>query len=251
MLQRLALFLYRNPLTQAIMRSRFGEWIFETAYFRYKRGYEAREAQYLSDFVSANGWIIDIGANIGFFSLLFAGWLKDGKVLALEPETSNFRRLERIIAARGLRHRVEARQVAASDTKGTGYLVISPDSHADHGLGDHGVPIALDTIDGIWDGLGRPNVSLIKIDVQGGECAVLNGARLVVEKCRPALYVEIDAVNRGAGDVHARELLALLDRLGYRPHSWQGEWLPKTAEQVLAEAKRRAGGYGDYLFLLR
>lgn len=250
MLQSLALFLYRNPLTQAVMRSRLGERIFETAYFRYKAGYEAREARYLREFVGVDGWIVDVGANIGFFSTLFAGWVAGGKVLALEPETNNFQRLERVIAARGLGDRVEARQIAASDTKGTGYLVINPDSHADHRLGDHGLPTALDTIDSLWEGLGRPRVSLIKIDVQGGESAVLNGARMVVETCKPALYVEIDTTNGGAGDIHARELLKLLDRFGYRPHSWTGGWKPKTADQALAEAKRSPGGYGDYLFLM-
>jgi FkbM family methyltransferase len=250
MLQSLALLLYRNPLTQAVMRSRLGERIFEMAYFRYKGGYEAREARYLHEFVGAGGWIVDIGANIGFFTTLFAGWVAGGKVLALEPETNNFRRLERVIAARGLGDRVEARQIAASDTKGTGYLIINPDSHADHRLGDHGLPTALETVDSLWDGLGRPSVSLIKIDVQGGERAVLKGARMVVETCKPALYVEIDTMNGGAGDIHARELLELLDLLGYQPHNWQGGWIPKTAEQILAEAKRRPGGYGDYLFLV-
>lgn len=248
MLQSLALGLYRNPLAQAAMRSPVGERIFERAYFFYKGAYEAREARHLREFVDANGWIVDVGANIGFFSILFAGWVERGKVVALEPETENFHRLERIVGARGLRDRVQTRQVAAGDVKGDGHLIINPESHADHRLGDQGMPIALDTLDGIWEGLNRPDIQLIKIDVQGSECGVLNGAKALIDTCEPALYVEIDTAG-GHANAHARGLLDLLGSLGYRPHSWRQRWLPRTIEQAFSEAKKRPGGYCDYLFL--
>lgn len=101
---------------------------------------------------------------------------------------------------------------------------MSADSHADHRLGESGTAITLDTLDALWTGLGRPEVGLVKIDVQGAEMRVLAGARELIEVCRPALYVEVDAdparVDR-AGAVH---LLAQLSAMGYRANRarWVG-----------------------------
>jgi len=246
MLQSLALSLYRNPLAQAFIRSPLGERVFQEAYFFYKRALEAREARHLREFTCGDSWIVDIGANIGFFCVMSAGWLDRGKVLAIEPEPDNFRRLEKVIAARGLDARVEARQVAVGESKGTGRLVVSKESHADHRLGDDGTPVALQTLDGIWQELGEPDVRLIKIDVQGGECGVLVGSKAVLETCKPALYVEVDATGEGG---HARALLSLLEAIGYRPNGWCGKWAAITWEEALAEAERSPARYIDCLFL--
>jgi FkbM family methyltransferase len=246
MLQSLALSLYRNPLAQACIRSPLGERVFEEAYFFYKRTLEAREARYLREFTRSDSWIVDIGANIGFFSVMFAGWLDRGKVLAIEPEPENFRRLQKVIAARGLDARVEPRQVAVGEAKGMGHLVVSKESHADHRLGDDGTPVAVETLDGIWQELGEPGVCLIKIDVQGGECGVLAGSKGLLKTCKPALYVEIDA----AGDVgHPRALLSMLDALGYQPNAWRDKWAAITREEAVAAAERSPARYTDCLFL--
>jgi FkbM family methyltransferase len=248
MLQSLALGLYSNPLAQAFIRSPLGERVFQEAYFFYKRALEAREARHLREFACGDSWIVDIGANIGFFCVMSAGWLRRGKVLAIEPEPNNFRRLQKVIAARGLDAQVEARQVAVGESKGTGHLVVSKESHADHRLGDGGIPVALETLDGIWQELGRPDIRLIKIDVQGGECEVLVGSQAVLETCKPAFYVEVDAT----GDKgHARALLSLLEAISYRPNAWCGKWVAITWDEALAEAERSPARYTDCLFLPR
>lgn len=108
MLQQFVLRFYRNPLIRAMTRSRLGAALFDRAYFLYKPAYEARDVGRLQSTVDPDAWIIDVGANIGFFTIVFACWLRQGKVLALEPEADNFRRLTSNVAARGLSPRVEA-----------------------------------------------------------------------------------------------------------------------------------------------
>jgi hypothetical protein len=135
MLQMLALRFYRSRAAQAFVRSRIGDHVFQRMYFFYKKAYEAREVTRLRDYIDRDSWIIDVGANIGFFTITFAGWLEGGKVLALEPEPDNFRRLRTVVAASGLAGRVDARQVAVAECRGLGHLVLSQESHADHRLG--------------------------------------------------------------------------------------------------------------------
>src|SRR5262249_23192283 len=62
------------------------------------------------------------------------------------------------------------------------------------------------------DGMGLTSCGLIKIDVEGFEREVLAGARATVATHRPTLYVENDRPQ------HQREIIALLDEMGYRPY---------------------------------
>ena len=230
------------------MRSDIGECIFQRAYFLYKR-YEARGVARLRPYVDDNAWIFDVGANIGFLTMVFARWLDAGKVLALEPEPKNFARLQQNIWARSLAERVDARQLAAAEHKGIGHLVVSEQSPADHRLGDKGLSVPIETLDDIWHELGRPQVCLVKIDVQGAEARVLAGAHRLLSACRPALYIEIDADPSHVPSGHAQSLLAALDALGYRPHTWRNGWIPLTAADALAEAVHAPSNYKDFLFL--
>ena len=248
-LQLLALRLYGSALARTFIRSPFGESVFLKAYFLYKWLYEARQIQQLRPFTKNNSWIVDVGANIGFFTVIFARWLDSGKVLALEPEPDNFRRLQGVIAGKALGGRVEARQVAAAERKGTGHLVVSQESHADHRLGDEGMPIKLDTLDSIWTEFGCPDVRLIKIDVQGVEYEVLLGAVELLKTCRPALYIEIDATPARTPVDRTQSLLRMMETQGYQPNIWRGRWNPLTIGQVVPEAEKNATGYADFLFL--
>src|SRR5271166_1927762 len=95
MLQSLALGLHRNPLAQAFIRVAARRARFSRGVFFYKRALEeARKARHLREFTCGDSWIADIGANIGFFCVMSAGWLHRGQVLAIEPEPDNFRRLQ-------------------------------------------------------------------------------------------------------------------------------------------------------------
>ena len=84
--------------------------------------------------------------------------------------------MEHAIAKASLTDVVETIRAAVAEFTGEGLLEVNPGHPGDHKLGTEGVPIATTTIDDLLAARGWPEVSLIKIDVQGAEARVLAGA---------------------------------------------------------------------------
>ena len=150
------------------------------------------------------GLVIDVGSNTGFYALLAASASARNTVLAFEPMAEIALRARRNIARNGLARRIQVRPVALSDRDGLAEFYVPPDAH---GLvetsaslrrdfkGEPGAirAVASHRLDRVllrsrW--AARP-ISLIKIDVEGHEAAVLNGARWTIRLRRPVLFVEV------------------------------------------------------------
>jgi FkbM family methyltransferase len=192
-LQSLLLASYRVFAASGMLRTTVGRRAYEWCYDLYKAQFEAKAIDRLREYVPPDTMVVDVGANIGFFTLRFAGWLTEGgRVLAVEPDHDNLVRLQNAVARAGLEARVDLVEGAATEACGNFHLVLNPNHPADHRLGDQGIPIAGYSLDALLADRGWPTVSLIKIDVQGAEVRVLRGARETIRRFRPALYVEID-----------------------------------------------------------
>jgi hypothetical protein len=78
---------YRVVTATGVLNTAWGRTLFETTYWLYKRHYETGSIMSLQKWVKPGTVVIDVGANIGYFTLPFASWVRDGgKVLAIEPE---------------------------------------------------------------------------------------------------------------------------------------------------------------------
>jgi FkbM family methyltransferase len=240
---------YRIVFARGLLRYAWGRRAFYRAYEVYKAAFEAGPIDRLRAYAPEGALIIDVGANIGFFTERFARWVGEaGRVIAIEPEAVNFAELGRRMARKGLAARIDARLAAADAAPGTVHLVLNPDHPGDHKLGSSGRPVDAVTLDDLVPA-DRP-VALIKIDVQGAELRVLAGATRILERDHPALFIEVDPVGlmQFGGSVDA--LLHTLEAQGYRPHrltrSGAVPCPPTELDRVLA---RR--GYTDMLFLAR
>jgi len=245
--------LFAAAAKTGLLQSRLGQWAFERSYDVYKEIIEARLIDRLRSFVPPGTTVIDVGANIGFFTRRFARWVgPDGKVIAIEPEPVNFAGLIRRLKASGLDERVDAVRAAACEKTGTVRLALNPDHPGDHRLGEQGIAVAGVALDDIAAERGWPKISLIKIDVQGAEQRVLAGARKVILRCRPALYVEISESDLRRHGANAAELLAGLDALDYGAHRLtRGGVSPPLDRDALARFGMLDESYVDLLFLPR
>jgi FkbM family methyltransferase len=220
---------------------------FESAYLAYKLLIEAGPVSCLQPWVRPGATVVDVGANIGFFTVRFGRWVgPGGHVLAIEPEARNVASLRRRIDRAGLTEVVECFHAAAAERAGTVRLELNPIHPGDHHLGDGGVPVPAVTLDGLT--ADRRPVGLIKIDVQGAELRVLEGAARVIAEDRPAIFMEVDDPSLRRLGTSAGELMAALAAMGYRGHVLgRSGFGPDEAPEALAE--RSVSTYIDVLFV--
>jgi FkbM family methyltransferase len=213
--QRWLLASYRLACRTGVMSTRFGRAVFLLAYERYKAILDAPHLEVLAKLVRPGTTVIDVGANVGFYTRRFARWVRPGgEVIAIEPEDLNVAALKRVVSRDGLVN-VKAVQAVASEEAGTLHLSKNPYHPADHCIGEAGVEVAAVTIDELLEERSWPAVSLIKIDVQGAEERVLRGAERTLRELRPAVFIEVDdAALRSMGS-SAEAVLDLLASHGY------------------------------------
>jgi FkbM family methyltransferase len=242
--------LYDAVSATQLLNTSWGRSIFEMAYWPYKRFYEAGPIASLRQLITPGSCVVDVGANIGYFTLYFASWMQNGgKVLAIEPEAVNYARLQRAVSRAGLDSIVETVCVAAAETVGNGLLEINPVHPGDHKLGTSGVPVVTSTIDSLLAERDWPEVSLLKVDVQGAEARVLAGALETINRFRPALFLEVDDEALMRYGSSAEQLLVELRRRNYAIHRLKGKGIssPLSLNEAVTMAESR--GYVDLLFL--
>jgi len=139
--------------------------------------------------LNLRGVYIDVGASIGNHSLFFAGACMSTKVYSFEPFEKNYKLLERNIKNNAFVNKIIPQMIAISDT--TEELGLDPGpsiNPANTKVVEGGYGIPASTIDIIFKDINM--ISLIKIDVEGHEPQVLNGALNTLKKYKPVLAIE-------------------------------------------------------------
>lgn len=187
------------------------------------------------------GWTaIDVGANVGYFSLLLADLVgPDGHVFAVEPNPAITPLLRRSVALNGFAERTTLCEVAAgsADDRFTRLMVpdrspgqsalVSDPALAMPGCTNLEVPVA--TLDSL---VGGRRVDFIKLDAEGSEQRIIAGMAAMLDTHRPELLLEF---NPGRYDQPAAFLADLVKLYGsLRQIDITGMAVPVTAEQVLA-----------------
>lgn len=194
--------------------------------------YERDEAAYAQRLLRAGDVAIDIGAHIGFFTMLMAAAVgTTGRVYAFEPFEANADLLERSLVENRFADRVLFRRAAVGAATGTATLTFPVETLNSGGAyllrggtaplagnQTRDVPVvALDALE-----LRRP-VRLIKMDVEGAEPQVIRGAERLLREDRPTIVSELHPVQlERASGVTAAQFLSQLADLGYRAETIDG-----------------------------
>lgn len=184
--------------------------------------FEVFEMELFRNLVHQGDNVMDVGANIGLYSVLAAQKAGSGEVHAFEPNPSCFSLLIRNLAQFGPRS-AQAHQIAVGANVGTVDFHCAADS-AYSGVVDtrrsptsHIIKIPVSTVDSMMTEWGLARLDLLKVDVEGYEPEVLTGAKdLLSRDDAPLLMIEISRLNLGARGIHQLDILRRLESLGYQ-----------------------------------
>jgi FkbM family methyltransferase len=147
--------------------------------------WEKLESKVIKKYVKEGDIVLDIGANIGYYSLLLAKLVgKNGKVYAFEPDPDNFYLLKKNIEANGYENIIPV-QKAVSDKNEKLKLYLQKENFAGHSLrhNDSLNSIEVDSIrlDDFFKNKSK-DINFIKMDIEGAEGRALKGMRKLLGK---------------------------------------------------------------------
>ncbi len=182
--------------------------------------YDTNEMLFMMHFLDSDDTFVDVGANIGVYSVLASG-VAGAKSISFEPIPSTFANLKRNIDFNNLQSKAELFNMGVGDKEEMLTFSNSLDAinHVIHDASFSGATasVPVNSLDNL---LVDKNVNLLKIDVEGFEANVINGASKTLE--RPELKVIImetnglsDQYEFGQNYIHDKLL-----RLGFIPYNY-------------------------------
>ena len=195
--------------------------------------YESDVKSLLKKELKRGDTFLDIGANIGFYSILASKIVgTNGKVIACEASPKMVPRLKTNISLNNISN-IEIIEKAISNESGQVKFYISDNLNS--GMSslrelNNVEPVIVNSIklDDYCDKL--PKIKLIKIDIEGAEHNAIKGMRKLINRDKPIIILEVIDLFLNQFGSSSNELLQELDFLGYDFFDMNGEKLNSTDE---------------------
>ena len=217
------------------------DWISNQIYWRGWAGYEPEMAPLWFGLASRAEVVLDVGAHVGFYTLLAAHANSKSRIFAFEPHPAVYGRLVRNVALNGVDN-VRCVQSACGAKRGAGEL---------HEVDVPGVPsgstldsrfmkpewgirsrvVSVVMLDEFVAGADLATVDLVKLDTEGTEPQVLEGMRDTLRRHRPVIFCEV-LPDRGTEEA----LEAVFGSLRYRYHLLRGDG-PRLMDRIVPDGR--------------
>lgn len=216
---------------------------------------EVRLTRFMIRTLAEDDVVFDVGANFGFYSLLAAELVTKGRICSFEPVPFVYESLARNAAAAG----VQAVNRAVCDRVGVLDFDQAPESrHTGSSFNEEGsrepgaplfefkkIKVQATTIDAFRRESGL-TPTVIKIDVEGAEKLVIEGARETLAAAAPTVILEVwkpPTDNR-----NHREAAVILQGLGYLPHALTDDGGLKPLDAAALEEEFSGGEASNLIF---
>lgn len=193
--------------------------------------YEPYETSLILRQTKKGNTIIDVGANIGYYTVLLADKVGNtGKIYAFEPDKINFEILKKNVEANNLKN-VEIINAAVGSKAGKLKLHKSKENLGDHKLYKTPLGSAASPLDEretvkiikLDDYIKEP-IDLMKIDTQGWEPEVIEGAKKIISKNKPIMFLEYSPASYQIAKLDGQKMMRNLSKI-YKNIWWIDEWL--------------------------
>jgi len=184
-------------------------WTEVESYYRGK--YDGHIISALIRLLDSSEWVLDIGANIGFYSVPLSLHLQKsegaGKVVAFEPHPGNFSRLQLNLKENDLLGVCDCYQIALSDEEKTVDLVMREDFERGSSTGNASLAsvrsmdkgfkkteVKSVKLDQVVDQIlpSGAKIGFLKIDIEGHEDRFLDGAKHAIREHKPGMLLEVN-----------------------------------------------------------
>ncbi len=186
--------------------------------------YEKKYVLTWETFIARNDVVIDVGANMGYYSLVASGKSIHGMTYAFEPDTSNYLRLEENRRLNKIENIVPVKKgvtkentkkylfVSGKDNKGmSGFLPAENFSN----ITEFVDCVSLDSWTQVND---IQKVNFIKLDIEGSEYDALLGMTNILRHMKPVVFIEICQSLLERHGIHYHQVYDLLHTYGYKAY---------------------------------
>jgi FkbM family methyltransferase len=190
-----------------------------------EKEYEPDLVNVCKRYIDKNRDIIDVGANVGFFTCFFSKQIKSNKVLAIEPTQNALKRLKYNMELNKTTDNVILFEGVVSDNEG--FLEIKTIEGKEEysslgGMNHHGISnekyvtekVKSTTLDELVK-KHKLNPGFVKIDVEGAENLVFGGASNVLKEYRPVILSEMCDFLLKKNGSSASEVISLIEKQDY------------------------------------
>ena len=204
--------------------------------------YEYKKVKLLEKLIKPGLTILDVGVNSGYFTLLAAKLMQDqGQILVFEPAPENYQRVKKTLAYNRYQS-ISLWPLALFNRNGQLSLFKGVESGCHSLIKDSGLgswPVITKKLDDFIFEQNIKKVDLIKIDVEGAEIEVLEGARKLLNEQHPQLIIDLHQIDR-------KKFYQLLTDFGYQIFSYtlkninpltEAEFLNKNYLEIYAQKK--------------
>lgn len=208
--------------------------------------------------------ILDIGSNIGIYSLAFANIFKKSVIYSFEPNYNTYKKLcDNIKINTNLSCRVKCFNLGLSNNFGKNNIGL-PDNifynkysfsnkknnselYSIYGT-KNVITINVDLLDNFVKNNNLTKIDFIKIDVEGSEFNVLKGGINTIKKFRPIIFMELNELTKNLSNIDCDELYKYFTNLNYIIYPYEyGYKLNKTELKHLNDNNK----YSDILCIPR
>jgi len=185
--------------------------------------HEFHEFLFLHKFLKKDMVFVDVGANLGEYSLFVAKRLTQGMVLAFEPLPKMHALLEENIKLNHFKN-VKLLRYGLSDQEGILPILEIDDEH--EGLstfypGDRKImnrtEVPLKSFDKEFGNFGVATLDFIKMDIEGAELTALKGFKSSIERFKPVIMIEINALTYERAGYSVEEMFQFFKEMNYHP----------------------------------
>lgn len=162
--------------------------------------YEYDMMKFLLKYLRETDIFIDVGANIGVYSLLASSRIKDGHIYALEPIPKNYSRLQENLELNSIKN-ATAYPLAAFSSKNIVFMDLADEDCMASIITEHdnkNFSVEADTLDNLFGSLHQ--IKLIKLDAEGSEVSILKGSRNLLSSQSPPVFL-LDYYTRDVASV--------------------------------------------------